>query len=74
MIFKHSTILCCRTGERHVSDKSMNEQCPMSTEVPQVCLGVNSEFCPREFLITQIKMEIRNAQAVPLIFLTLFLV
>ena len=74
LLIKDCTILCCRTGERHISDKSMNEQCPMSNEVPQVCLGVNSEFCPREFLITQIKMEIRNAQAVSLIFSTLFLV
>ena len=74
LIFKHSTILCCRTGERHVSDKSMNEQCPMSTEVPQVCLGVNSGFCPKEISITQIKMEISNAQTVSLIFSTLFLV
>ena len=74
LIFKHSTILCCRTGERHVSDKSMNEQYQMSTEVPQVCLGLNSGLCLREFSITQIKMKIRNAQAVSLIFSTLFLV
>ena len=52
----------------------MNEQCQMSTEAPQVCLGVNSEFFPREFLITQIKMEISNEQAVSLMFSTLFLV
>ena len=66
--------MCCRTGERHISDKSMNEQCQMSTEVSQVCLGLNSEFSPREFLITQINMEITNAQAVSLIFSTLFVV
>ena len=74
LIFKHSTILCCRTGERHVSDKSMNEQCQMSTEATQVCLGVNYGFCPKEFSITQIKMEISNVQTVSLIFSTLFLV
>ena len=74
LLIKDCTILCCRTCERHVSDKSMNEQGQMSTEAPQACLGVNSEFSPREFLITQIKMKIRNAQAVSLIFSTLFLV
>ena len=73
LLFKDCTILFCRTFERHVSDKSMNEQGQMSTEVPQVCLGLNSEFSPREFLITQIKMKIRNAPAVSLIFSTLFL-
>ena len=74
LLIKDCTILCCRTGERHISDKSMNEQCQMSTEAPQVCLGLSSEFCLREFLITQIKMKISNAQAVSLIFSTLFLV
>ena len=74
LLIKDCTILCCRTGERHISDKSMNEQCPMSTEVPQVCLGVNSGFCPKEISITQIKMGISNAQTVSLIFSTLFLV
>ena len=74
LLIKDCTILCCRTCERHVSDKSMNEQGQMSTEVSQVCLGLNSEFSPREFLITQINMEITNAQAVSLIFSTLFLV
>ena len=74
LLIKDCTILCCRTCERHVSDKSMNEQCQMSTEVTQVCLGVNYGFCPKEFSITQIKMEISNAQTVSLIFSTLFLV
>ena len=49
LLIKDCPILCCRTGERHVSDKSMNEQCQMSTEAPQVCLGKNSGFCPKEF-------------------------
>ena len=74
LLIKDCTILCRRTGERQVSDKSMNEQYQMSTEVSQVCLGLNSGLCLREFSITQIKMKIRNAQAVSLIFSTLFLV
>ena len=35
------TILCCRTGERHCSDKNTNELYEMPTEEPQVCLVVN---------------------------------
>ena len=66
--------MCCRTDEKHLSDKSMSEQCQISTEVPQVCLGVNSYFFRREFLIAQIKMEISNEQTVSVMFSTLFLV
>ena len=35
------TILCCRTGGRHYSEKNMNELYEMPTEEPQVCLVVN---------------------------------
>ena len=73
-MIRDCTILCCRTGERHYHDKSMNEQYEMSTVAPQVCLELNFYFSSRKFLIAQIKMEISNKQTVSLMFSTFFIV
>lgn len=53
----------------------MNDQYEMPIDAPQVCLGVNSYFFPANFsFMTQMKMQISNEKAAPLMLPTLFIV